>query len=80
MQMQNPMFNQMNGGVNPGGNNIGNDFMNFMKQMRGKDPNAILNEIVSSGKISQQQLNMVQQRAQQVGGFFDQFKSMFNFM
>ncbi len=79
--MPNPLFNQMNRGMNPGGgNNIGNDFMNFMKQMRGKDPNAMLNEIVSSGKISQQQLNMVQQKAQQVGGFFDQFKSMFNFM
>lgn len=78
--MQNPMFNQMNGGANPGGNNMGNQFMNFMKQMRGKDPNTMLNEIVSSGKISQQQLNMVQQQYQQMRGFFDQFKNMFNFM
>lgn len=78
--MPNPPYNQMSHGRNPVGNNIGNDFIDFMKQMRGKDPNAMLNEIVSSGKISQQQLNMIQQRAQQIGGFFGQFKSMFNFM
>ena len=48
-----------------------------MQQMKGKDPNAIINEMVSSGKISQEQLNHVQQQAQQMSGMFDGMRGMF---
>lgn len=59
-------------------NNLGM-FPQFMAQMRGKDPNQIINQMIQSGKINQQQLNMVQQQAQQMQGQFAQFKNMFGF-
>lgn len=69
--MNNPFYNGNCGGV-PG-------FVQFMNSMKGKNPNEILNNLVSSGKVSQQQLNIAQQRAKQMSGFFDGFKSMFGF-
>lgn len=54
-------------------------FPKFMQEMRGKDPNEMINQLISSGQINQQQLNQVQQQAQQMDGMFDQFKSMFHF-
>ncbi len=54
-------------------------FLNFMNQMRGQNPRDIINQLVHSGKVSQQQLNAVQQRAQQMSGIFGQFKSRFGF-
>lgn len=48
-----------------------------MQQMRGKDPNAMIQEMVQSGRISQEQLNQVQQQAQQMSGVFDGMRSMF---
>lgn len=54
-------------------------FPKFMQEMRGKDPNEMINQLISSGQINQQQLNQVQQQAQQMAGMFDQFKSMFHF-
>ena len=54
-------------------------FPQFMQQMRGKDPNVIINQMLQSGKINQQQLNMVQQQAQQMQSQFAQFKNMFGF-
>ena len=64
----NPFFGVMGGGGRP---NMMQQFQQFMQQMKGKDPNAIINEMVSSGKISQEQLNHVQQQAQQMSGMFD---------
>ena len=55
----NPFFGVMGGGGRP---NMMQQFQQFMQQMKGKDPNAIINEMVSSGKISQEQLNHVQQQ------------------
>ena len=52
-------------------------FHSFMQQMRGKDPNAMIQEMVQSGRISQEQLNQVQQQAQQMSGVFDGMRSMF---
>lgn len=75
--MANPLFQMLGGGAQP--NNPIMQFPKFMQQMRGKDPNAMINELISSGKINQQQLNQVQQQAQQISGMFDQFKGMFNF-
>lgn len=54
-------------------------FQQFMQQMRGKNPNDILNQLVSSGKINQSQLNQAQQMAQKMAGQFDGFKGMFGF-
>lgn len=70
----NPFFGVMGGGGRP---NMMQQFQQFMQQMKGKDPNAIINEMVSSGKISQEQLNHVQQQAQQMTGMFDGMRGMF---
>ena len=70
----NPFFGVMGGGGRP---NMMQQFQQFMQQMKGKDPNAIINELVSSGKISQEQLNHVQQQAQQMSGMFDGMRGMF---
>lgn len=56
-----------------------NSFMNFMNQMQGRNPREIIEQMVRSGKVSQQQLNAVQQRAQQMGNLFGKFKSRFGF-
>lgn len=54
-------------------------FPQFMRQMQGQDPQQILNQLVQSGRINQQQLNQAQQMAQQMQGQFDQFRGMFGF-
>ena len=55
------------------------DFIKFMQGMKGKDPNQIISNMVNSGQISQQQLNVVQQKAKQFSGLCNGFKSMFGF-
>mgnify|MGYP000404900613 FL=1 len=70
----NPFFGVMGGGRQP---NMMQQFHSFMQQMRGKDPNAMIQEMVQSGRISQEQLNQVQQQAQQMSGVFDGMRSMF---
>ena len=67
----NPFYQAMN---QP---NMMRQFQQFMNQMRGKDPNQIINEMVSSGKISQQQLDAAQKPAQQMQGMFEGMRSMF---
>jgi len=52
-------------------------FPKFMQMMRGRNPQQMLNEMVSSGRVNQAQLDAAQKQAQQMGGMFDQFKSMF---
>ena len=54
-------------------------FPQFMAQMRGKDPQQIINNMLSSGQINQQQLNQAQQMAAQMRGQFSQFAPMFGF-
>lgn len=54
-------------------------FLQFMNQMKGQDPNAIINKMVRSGQLSQDQLNQVQQQAQQVQKNLESFRSMFGF-
>lgn len=70
----NPFFNAMGGNRQP---NMMQQFQSFMQQMKGKDPNAIINEMVSSGKLTQEQLNQAQQQAQQMQGMFDGMRGMF---
>ena len=71
--MANPLYNS--GNQQP--TNMLEAFPKFMQQMRGKNPNEILNNLVSSGKVSQQQLDAAQRQAQQMSGMFDKFRGMF---
>ncbi len=73
--MANPIFSALGGGATR--NPMLQQFPKFMQMMKGKNPTEMLNELVSSGKINQAQLNEAQRQAQQMGGVFDQFKGMF---
>lgn len=75
--MGNPFMAAMGGAKGQQGGPMG--FVQFMNQMRGKDPNQILQDMMSSGKLNQQQLNQAQNMAKQVEGQFNGFKSMFGF-
>lgn len=71
--MKSPVFNAMGGGM-PQGGNMMQQFQRFMKEMKGKNPQEELNNLLQSGKINQQHLNAAQQQFEQVkgvlGGFF----------
>lgn len=68
--MNSPVFNAMGGGKN--GNMI-QQFQRFMKEMKGKNPQEEISKLLQSGKVNQQQLNQVQQTAQQMQGMFKGF-------
>ena len=70
----NPFFQAMGGNRQP---NMMQQFQQFMNQMRGKDPNAMIQELVSSGRVSQQQLDAAQKQAQQMQGMFEGIRGMF---
>lgn len=70
----NPLFNALNGNRQP---NMLQQFQQFMNQMKGKDPNQMINELVSSGKVSQAQLDAAQKQAQQMQGMFESMRGMF---
>lgn len=64
--MNNPLFNALGGGM-PQGNGpmqMMQQFMQFKQNFKG-DPKAEVEKMLQSGKISQQQLNQVQQMAGQ---------------
>lgn len=65
--------------ANGNGNPVANPFLNFMNQMRGNDPDAMIQQMVQSGQLTQDQLNAVQQRARQMAQMFEPFRKMFNF-
>lgn len=73
--MASPIFNAM------GGNSKGmiSAFQAFMQSMKGQNPQEVLNGLIQSGKVSQQQLNAVQEQARQMHGAFDGVKGMFGF-
>lgn len=54
-------------------------FQQFMKQNQGKNPNEMIQQLLSSGQISQQQLNHAQQMAKQVEGPLSGLKGKFGF-
>lgn len=58
---------------------MNNQFQRFMMQMKGQDPNKIINQMIQSGKLSQAQLDQVQQQAKIMEKQFESFKSMFGF-
>lgn len=70
----NPFFQAMGGKRQP---NMMQQFQQFMNQMRGKDPNAMIQELVSSGRVSQQQLDAAQKQAQQMQGMFEGMRGIF---
>ena len=70
----NPFFQAMGGNRQP---NMMQQFQQFMNQMKGKDPNAMIQEMVASGRISQDQLNQVQKQARQMQGMFEGMRGMF---
>ena len=54
-------------------------FRQFMDEGKGKNPNDILNSLISSGKVNQSHLDKAQAQARQMQGFFDGLKGMFGF-
>lgn len=72
--MSNPFFNAMGGNKQP---NMMQQFQQFMNQMKGKDPNAVIQDMMQSGKITQDQYNQARQQAQQMQGMFEGMRGMF---
>lgn len=68
--MSNPLYNQL------GGNNQNNNMMQMLQQFQqfkqnlNGNPKQIVMDMLTSGKISQTDLNSAQAFAQQFGGFF----------
>ena len=64
--MSNPLFNVLGGGMSQGNGpmQMVQQFMQFKQNFKG-DPKAEVEKMLQSGKISQQQLNQVQQMAGQ---------------
>ena len=60
-------------------NGMQNGFVQFMQQNRGKNPGAILQEMMASGRISQDQLNMAQAAAKRFEQQFGGLRGMFHF-
>ena len=76
--MANSIFDTLNGGNNQT-NNIISFLPQFMNQMKGQNPDAILNNLLSSGKITQEHINQAQAKKQQMQGMFNAYKSKFGF-
>ena len=70
----NPFFNAMGGNKQP---NMMQQFQQFMNQMKGKDPNAVIQDMMQSWKITQDQYNQARQQAQQMQGMFEGMRGMF---
>jgi hypothetical protein len=60
-------------------NPLQNQFNQFMQQMKGQDPNMLINQLLSSGRVSQQQINQAHQRAKEFEKQFDGMKKFFGF-
>lgn len=72
--MSNPLFNALGGGMQQGNGPMQmiQQFMQFKQNFKG-DPKAEIQKMLQSGRISQQQLNQVQQMA---GQFQNLLKNM----
>ena len=75
--MANPVFEAI--GNKRSQPDMAQQFQRFMEQMRGQNPQQILNDLVASGKVSQQQLDAAQKQAQQMQGMFKGMRNMFGF-
>ena len=74
--MPNQLYSKLNG--NQQGNMM-QQFQRFMNQMQGKNPNEMIEQIVASGQLSQQQLNSIQQQAKNMEQQLSAMRSMFGF-
>lgn len=61
--MSNPLYNALGGNRQP---DFVQNFLNFANQMQGINPRNEINRHLQSGSITQNQLNMAQQKAQQM--------------
>lgn len=79
--MANPLFKDLGGIQSAKGApmNIMQTFQQFMQQNKGKNPNEMIQQLLSSGQLNQNQLNQAQQMAKQMEGPLSAFKSMFGF-
>lgn len=79
--MSNPFFKAMGGAQGPQGGpmNMMQAFQQFMQQNQGKNPNDMIQQLLSSGKLNQQQLNQAQQMAKQMERPLSGLRSMFGF-
>ena len=79
--MANPFMQAMGGANGPQGGsmNMMQAFQQFMQQNQGKNPNEMIQQLLSSGKLNQQQLNQAQQMAKQMEGQFSGLKGMLGF-
>lgn len=73
----NPLFNTFNHFANNG--NMVSQFMSFMNQYKDQNPSQIIQSMISSGKLSQDQLQQAQQKAKQMGSQFESMKNAFGF-
>ena len=53
-------------------------FNQFMQQVKGQDPNTLIQKLVSSGRVSQQQLDMAQKQAEMYKSQFDGMRKTFD--
>lgn len=74
--MPNPLYSKLNGNQQ---DNMMQQFQRFMNQMQGKNPNEMIEQIVASGQLSQQQLDSIQQQAKNMEQQFSAMRSMFGF-
>lgn len=72
--MANQVYNALHNNRQP---NMVQQFQQFMNAMQGRDPNQIINELVSSGRVSQAQLDQAQKQAHQMQQMFEPLRSMF---
>lgn len=79
--MPNPLFGALGGAQVPQGGPMGmiQAFQKFMMQNQGKNPNEVLNRMLTSGHLDQNQLNQAQRIASQVEQQMSGLKSMFGF-
>lgn len=61
--MSNPLYNALGGTPQAG---LVQQFQDFVSRMQGQDPQALINQMVASGRVSQAQLNQAQQQARQL--------------
>lgn len=54
-------------------------FNQFMQQMRGQDPNKLINQLLSSGRINQSQINQAYQQVESMKGQLEGMKKNFGF-
>lgn len=70
----NPFYQAMGGGKQP---NMLRQFQSFMQQMQGRDPDAMIQGMMQSGKLTQDQYNRAREQARQMQGMFDGMRGMF---